>query len=320
MDTSTSRDNVGDRSTTTQDEQCQSDNDGDSISTGSTCSSCVSSCPSFVNQRDPLGHYRLVETLGIGEFGKIKLGIHTETDQKVAIKIIKKRSDPTILAKIEREIEILKSLRHPHIVKLIEVVETDTKIGIILEYASGGELFEYVLSHNSLDEDTARNLFAQLISSVKYMHVKGIVHRDLKLENMLFLDDEQTQLIVSDFGFANGDKKDLLKTSCGSPTYAAPELVFPSSNGYKGQAADIWSLGVILYCMVCGYLPFDDDPENPESANLHRLYQHIKSSTLSFPDSISPEAQDLIQHMLQPDPRKRCNIGFVIRHPWLKAH
>ncbi|SAM08856.1 hypothetical protein [Absidia glauca] len=303
-----------------QEEECQSDNDGDSISSCSTCSSCVSSCPSFVDQQKPLGQYKLVKTLGIGEFGKIKLGIHTETHQKVAIKVIKKKSELAKLAKVEREIEILKSLRHPHIVKLIEVVETDAKIGIILEYASGGELFEYVLSHRSLEEDITRNLFAQLISSVKYMHVKGIAHRDLKLENMLFLDAEQTHLLVSDFGFANDDKRDLLKTSCGSPTYAAPELVFPSSKGYNGQAADIWSLGVILYCMVCGYLPFDDDPHNPESANLNQLYQYIKTSPLSFADRASLDVQDLIRHMLQPDPNNRCDIDFVIAHPWLKSH
>lgn len=137
---------------------------------------------------------------------------------------------------------------------------------------------------------------------------------------MLFLDAEQTHLIVSDFGFANGDKKDLLKTSCGSPTYAAPELVFPSSKGYNGQSADIWSLGVILYCMVCGYLPFDDDPQNPESANLHQLYQYIKSSSLSFADHVSLEVQDLIRHMLQPDPNHRCNVDYVIAHPWLESH
>ncbi|KAI8342579.1 kinase-like domain-containing protein, partial [Chlamydoabsidia padenii] len=300
----------------------QAHGDNVSVSTKSSCSSCVSSCPSNNNKNNEqglFGNYRLVKTLGVGEFGKVKLGIHSETKQKVAIKVIKKKDAVSKIAKVEREIQILKSLRHPHIVKLIEVVETDTHIGIVLEYASGGELFEYVLSHRSLDEDTAKNLFAQLISSVNHMHGKGIAHRDLKLENLLFLDSQQTHLVVSDFGFSNNDKKDFLSTCCGSPTYAAPELIYPS-NGYRGEAADIWSCGVILYCMICGYLPFDDDPDNIEGANILQLYRYIRSRSLSFPGFVSDDAQDLIRHMLQPDPVYRCTINFVINHPWLNSH
>ncbi|ORZ15126.1 kinase-like domain-containing protein, partial [Absidia repens] len=316
-------DGNGSKETTVEAHGDKEHGDTTSFSTGLSCSSCVSSCPSYVNEKEPLGPYRLVKTLGIGEFGKIKLGIHTETEQKVAIKVIKKKNhDDAKLAKVEREIQVLKSLRHPHIVKLIDVFETDTRIGIILEYASGGELFEYVLSHSSLEEDVARNLFAQLISSVYHMHMKDIVHRDLKLENLLFLDSQQTHIIVSDFGFANSDanNKDLLSTCCGSPTYAAPELVYPSG-GYKGPAADVWSCGIILYCMVCGYLPFDDDPENPESANLHQLYRYIRSTNaLSIPNFVSDDAQDLIRKMLQHDPAKRCSVEAIINHPWLQAY
>lgn len=132
------------------------------------------------------------------------------------------------------------------------------------------------------------------------------------------MDSQQTHLIVSDFGFANDDKKDLLSTCCGSPTYAAPELIYPS-DGYHGDAADIWSCGVILYCMICGYLPFDDDPDNLEGANIHQLYRYIRSKSLSFPGFVSDDAQDLIHHMLQPNPANRCTLDFVINHPWLHS-
>ncbi|CAO3592369.1 unnamed protein product [Absidia cylindrospora] len=291
--------------------------DNHSVSTDASCSSCNSSCPSFSNEQELLGSYRLVKTLGVGEFGKVKLGIRTDTEEKVAIKIVKKKNVGAKLAKVEREIQILKSLHHPHIVKLIEVVETDTLVGIVLEYASGGELFEYVWSHKSLEEDNAKNLFAQLISGVNHMHQKGVAHRDLKLENLLFSNKQQTHLLISDFGFSNNDNNDLLSTCCGSPTYAAPELIH-STGSYNGATADVWSCGVILYCMICGYLPFDDDPENPESSNLRRLYRHIRSSTLSFPESVDDDAKNLMQQMLRPDPINRCTLQDVINHPWLQ--
>ncbi|ORZ20253.1 hypothetical protein BCR42DRAFT_369838 [Absidia repens] len=292
--------------------------DNHSISTDASCSSCNSSCPSFSSDQKLLGQYRLVKTLGVGEFGKVKLGIRTDTEEKVAIKLVKKKNVGAKLAKVEREIQILKSLHHPHIVNLIEVVETDTLVGIVLEYASGGELFEYVWSHKSLGEDNAKNLFAQLISGVNHMHLKGVAHRDLKLENLLFSNKQQTHLLISDFGFSNNDNNNLLSTCCGSPTYAAPELIH-STGSYNGETADVWSCGVILYCMICGYLPFDDDPENPESSNLRRLYRHIQSSTLSFPEFVNADAKNLMQQMLRPDPATRCTLQDVINHPWLQA-
>jgi protein-serine/threonine kinase len=226
------------------------------------------------------GEYMLGQTLGEGEFGKVKLGWKKDGTVQVAIKLIRRESvatNPSRLPKIYREISILRELSHPNIVRLHEMVETDRHIGIILEYASGGELFDYILTHRHLKDPAARRLFAQLVSGVGYLHKKGIVHRDLKLENLLL--DRNRNIIITDFGFANtfnttddlsedivynlsnrefvkkyrldrqderGMRKgDLMQTSCGSPCYAAPELVV-SDSLYTGRKVDVWSCGVIL--------------------------------------------------------------------------
>lgn len=226
------------------------------------------------------GDYILGQTLGEGEFGKVKMGWKKEGGVQVAIKLIRKESlagNATRLPKIYREISILRELQHPNIVRLHEFVETERHMGIILEYASGGELFDYILNHRYLKDPAARRLFAQLVSGVGYLHTKGIVHRDLKLENLLL--DRNRNIIITDFGFANtfnprdelgedlekrisdkefvkkegldqigkdGHRKgDLMQTSCGSPCYAAPELVV-SDGLYTGRKVDVWSTGVIL--------------------------------------------------------------------------
>jgi protein-serine/threonine kinase len=233
------------------------------------------------------GEYMLGQTLGEGEFGKVKLGWKKDGSVQVAIKLIRREnlsSNPSRLPKIYREISILRELSHPNIVRLHEMVETDRHIGIILEYASGGELFDYILKHRYLKDNAARRLFAQLVSGVGYLHKKGIVHRDLKLENLLL--DRNRNIIITDFGFANtfdpvdelGDdieynlsnrdyvkkmgldrqrdngmrRGDLMQTSCGSPCYAAPELVV-SDSLYTGRKVDVWSCGVILV----SFHPFD---------------------------------------------------------------
>ena len=226
------------------------------------------------------GEYILGQTIGEGEFGKVKLGWKKEGAVQVAIKLIRRDTlgnNPNRLPKIYREIAILRGLQHPNIVRLHEMVETERHIGIILEYASGGELFDYILNHRYLKDGAARRLFAQLISGVGYLHKRGIVHRDLKLENLLL--DRNKNIIITDFGFANtfnpgdelGDeiehnlsnkdfvhktgleqirsdghrRGDLMQTSCGSPCYAAPELVV-SDSLYTGRKVDVWSCGVIL--------------------------------------------------------------------------
>ncbi|KAF9560325.1 Pkinase-domain-containing protein [Agrocybe pediades] len=283
--------------------------------------------------------YLLLQTLGEGEFGKVKLGLHESWGEEVAVKLIRRgnlvssgkdgkegkqtESQGSVdvrMGKIEREIEVLKSLKHPNIVRLYDVIETDKYIGIILEYASGGELFDHILAHRYLREKDAARLFSQLISGVWYIHQKKIVHRDLKLENLLL--DRNRNVIITDFGFANRFEHkadDLMQTSCGSPCYAAPELVI-SEGLYVGSAVDIWSCGVILYAMLAGYLPFDDDPANPDGDNINLLYKYIVSTPLSFPDYISAEARDLLSMMLVPDPSRRTTLDGVMRHVWLKAY
>ncbi|KAF7960630.1 hypothetical protein EAE96_000306 [Botrytis aclada] len=300
------------------------------------------------------GEYYLGNTLGEGEFGKVKMGWKQAGGTQVAIKLIRRDSvgtNPTRLAKIYREIAILREISHPNIVQLHEMVETEKQIGIILEYASGGELFDYILNHRYLKDNAARRLFAQLVSGVGYLHKKGIVHRDLKLENLLL--DRNRNIIITDFGFANtfnpddelGDeieynlasrdyvkrmeldkilpggsrRGDLMQTSCGSPCYAAPELVV-SDSLYTGRKVDVWSCGVILYAMLAGYLPFDDDPANPEGDNINLLYKYIVSTPLTFPEYVTPHARDLLRRILVPDPRKRADLFEVARHSWLSEY
>ncbi|QRW13975.1 Serine/threonine-protein kinase [Ceratobasidium sp. AG-Ba] len=268
------------------------------------------------------GPYLLLQTLGEGEFGKVKLGLHATWGEEVAVKLIRRGSVENALrmSKVEREIEVLRTLNHPNIVRLYDVIETDKYIGIVLEYASGGELFDHILAHRFLRERDACKLFAQLISGVSYIHQKKIVHRDLKLENLLL--DRNRNVIITDFGFANRFEHrpdDLMQTSCGSPCYAAPELVI-SEGEYVGSAVDIWSCGVILYAMLAGYLPFDDDPANPDGDNINLLYKYIVTTPLTFPDYVSQAARDLLARMLVPDPKHRADLATIMAHPWLAPY
>ncbi|KAF9986499.1 hypothetical protein BGZ75_001760 [Mortierella antarctica] len=268
------------------------------------------------------GPYYLLQTLGEGEFAKVKLGMHTETGEEVAIKLIRRQSvdNTPRINKIGREISVLRTIRHPNIISLFDVIETERYIGIVIEYASGGELFDHILAHRYLKERDACRLFAQLMSGVHYLHSKHIVHRDLKLENLLL--DRNRNIMITDFGFANqfdSTTRDLMSTSCGSPCYAAPELVI-SDGLYVGSGVDIWSCGVILYAMLAGYLPFDDDPSNPDGDNINQLYNYILATTLVFPDYISPDARDLLRMMLVPDPVKRCNMKNIMGHRWLRPY
>lgn len=271
------------------------------------------------------GAYVLGSTLGEGEFGKVKLGWRKDGQHpsQVAIKLIKRDTlarDSELEVKIHREINSMRLLSHPNIVNLVEVLKSGKYIGIVLEYASGGELFEHILQHKHLKENVAKRLFAQLVSGVDYMHLKGLIHRDLKLENLLL--DKHKNIVISDFGFVNSynrAKNDLMKTSCGLPCYAAPELVL-TRTPYSGRKVDIWSMGVILYAMLAGYLPFDDDAENEDGADIVRLYNYICSTRLTFPEYVSPLARDLLRRIIVPDPSRRIGIDDIRNHPWLALH
>jgi protein-serine/threonine kinase len=270
------------------------------------------------------GSYILGSTLGEGEFGKVKLCFRKDGSQpsQVAIKFIRRDSIPKGSereSKVHREINALKRLSHPNIIKLEEVLQNDKYIGIVLEYASGGELFDYILQHRYLKDSLACRLFAQLVSGVYYMHSKGIVHRDLKLENLLL--DKHKNIVITDFGFVNSFtvESELMKTSCGSPCYAAPELVI-SNEPYEARKVDVWSCGVILYAMLAGYLPFDDDPQNPDGDNIARLYQYITNTPLTFPEYIEPMPRDLLRRILISSPKKRMSLREVRGHQWLAPH
>lgn len=282
-----------------------------------------------VHREVRFGDYILGSTLGQGEFGKVKLGWRKDGKQpeQVAIKLIRKDTVPPKSnreIKVFREINALKLLTHPNIVRLEEVIQNDKYIGIVLEYASGGELFDHILTHRYLKDNVACRLFAQLVSGVHYLHSKGIVHRDLKLENLLL--DKHKNVIITDFGFANSFKAgpggaihDLMSTSCGSPCYAAPELVV-SDQKYVGRKVDVWSCGVILYAMLAGYLPFDDDPANPDGDNITQLYKYITSTPLTFPEYIQPMPRDLLRKILVSDPNRRIDLNSIRSHAWLAPH
>ncbi|KAI9351270.1 kinase-like domain-containing protein [Obelidium mucronatum] len=246
------------------------------------------------------GVYMLIRTIGAGEFGKVKMAINVQTDRQVAVKLTKK----ALLNQDRRE----RLMREISILQMHEVIETENYIGMIMEPC--GELFEYIVRRNYLQEKDAIRFFAQIATGVSYLHSVGIVHRDLKLENIL-LDSDQN-IVIADFGFASQatrNNSNLLDTSCGSPAYAAPELVLNDENH-----ADIWSCGVILYSMLAGYLPFDDDPTNPDGANIHLLYKYIMRAKPEYPAYLSEEAKDLIGIMLITDPLKRAKMTDVMGH------
>jgi BR serine/threonine kinase len=196
-----------------------------------------------------IGPFTLIRTLGCGSTGKVKLAINNETRQEVAIKIIPKSafdSKPDLRTKIQREIALMRLVDHPHLLRLVEVLESPRHIYIVVEYASRGELFDFLVAHRCLQEEIALRFFRQIIYGVEYLHSLGICHRDLKPENILL--DEQLNIKIADFGFARFVKSNLADTACGSPHYAAPEIV--KGGGYDGKAADVWSCGVVLFALL----------------------------------------------------------------------
>jgi len=259
-----------------------------------------------------IGNYRLDKTLGIGSFGKVKLAEHVKTGTKVAIKILNRTKIKNLKMdeKIRREIQNMKLFRHPHIIKLYEVIETPTDIFMVMEYVTGGELFDYIVKNGKLSEDESRRLFQQMISGVDYCHHHMVVHRDLKPENLL-LDPLHKCIKIADFGLSNMMQDgDFLKTSCGSPNYAAPEVI--SGKLYAGPEVDVWSCGVILYAFLCAKLPFDDE-------NIPTLFKKIREGVFTIPDFVSSQCTDLIKKMLVVDPVKRITINEIRNHPWFQV-
>ncbi|XP_039219312.1 serine/threonine-protein kinase MARK2 isoform X11 [Crotalus tigris] len=267
--------------------------------------------PATATDEQPhIGNYRLLKTIGKGNFAKVKLARHVLTGKEVAVKIIDKTQlNSSSLQKLFREVRIMKVLNHPNIVKLFEVIETDKTLYLVMEYASGGEVFDYLVAHGRMKEKEARAKFRQIVSAVQYCHQKFIVHRDLKAENLLL--DADMNIKIADFGFSNeftfGNKLD---TFCGSPPYAAPELF--QGKKYDGPEVDVWSLGVILYTLVSGSLPFDGQ-------NLKELRERVLRGKYRIPFYMSTDCENLLKKFLILNPSKRGTLEQIMKDRWMNV-
>lgn len=263
--------------------------------------------------RTRVGKYELGRTLGEGTFAKVKFARNIETGENVAIKILDKEKvlKHKMIGQIKREISTMKLIRHPNVIRMFEVMASKTKIYIVLELVTGGELFDKIASKGRLKEDEARKYFQQLINAVDYCHSRGVFHRDLKPENLLL--DANGSLKVSDFGLSALPQQvrddGLLHTTCGTPNYVAPEVI--DNKGYDGAKADLWSCGVILFVLMAGFLPF-------EESNLVALYKKIFKADFTCPSWFSSSAKKLIKRILDPNPSTRITIAEVIENDWFK--
>uniref|UniRef100_A0AAY4A192 Non-specific serine/threonine protein kinase n=1 Tax=Denticeps clupeoides TaxID=299321 RepID=A0AAY4A192_9TELE len=255
---------------------------------------CRNSIATTADEQPHIGNYRLLKTIGKGNFAKVKLARHVLTGKEV---------------KLFREVRIMKLLNHPNIVKLFEVIETEKTLYLVMEYASGGEVFDYLVAHGRMKEKEARAKFRQIVSAVQYCHQKCIVHRDLKAENLLL--DADMNIKIADFGFSNeftvGNKLD---TFCGSPPYAAPELF--QGKKYDGPEVDVWSLGVILYTLVSGSLPFDGQ-------NLKELRERVLRGKYRIPFYMSTDCENLLKKFLILNPTKRGSLEQIMKDRWMNV-
>uniref|UniRef100_A0A8C1WCW2 non-specific serine/threonine protein kinase n=1 Tax=Cyprinus carpio TaxID=7962 RepID=A0A8C1WCW2_CYPCA len=258
---------------------------------------------STADEQPHIGCYRLLKTIGKGNFAKVKLAKHILTGKEVRIAFTPQ------IKNLFREVRIMKLLNHPNIVKLFEVIETDKTLYLMMEYASGGEVFDYLVAHGRMKEKEARAKFRQIVSAVQYCHQKCIVHRDLKAENLLL--DADMNIKIADFGFSNeftlGSKLD---TFCGSPPYAAPELF--QGKKYDGPEVDVWSLGVILYTLVSGSLPFDGQ-------NLKELRERVLRGKYRIPFYMSTDCENLLKKFLILNPTKRGSLEQIMKDRWMNV-
>lgn len=263
--------------------------------------------------RTRVGKYELGKTLGEGTFAKVKFAKHTETGAAVAIKVLDKEKilKHKMVEQIKREICTMKLVKHPYVVQLLEVMASKTKIYIVLEYVTGGELFDKIVHQGRLKEDESRKYFQQLIDAVDYCHSRNVYHRDLKPENLLL--DANGNLKISDFGLSALPQQfradGLLHTTCGTPNYVAPEVI--NDKGYQGRTADLWSCGVILFVLMAGYLPFDEP-------NLMTLYRKIYRAEFTCPSWFSPGARKMILKILDPNPNTRITAAQIHNMDWFK--
>ena len=254
------------------------------------------------------GNYILEETIGEGAFAKVKLGKHIQTGEKVAIKILNKQKIYNFdIKKVKKEINILQRLKHKNIIQLYEIMETKNNLYIVMEYCEGKELFEYIVERKHLTEREACRYFQQMINGVEYLHLSNVTHRDLKPENLLL--DNKKRILISDFGLSILSKNynELLSTPCGTPSYAPPEML--KGKKYNGIFSDIWSCGIILYTMLVGNLPCSESKEE-------LVYQNIITHNFYYPENLSDDAIDLIEHLLKINPKERYNFDEIKAHPW----
>jgi len=261
--------------------------------------------------------FEIGKELGRGGFSVVREGVDRANGEKVAIKFIEKKFvDQEELKLLGREIDIMKKVQHRNVLRLIEIYETDNNLSLVMELVNGGELFYKIVDKGSYSEREARDIIKQLVEGVDYLHSKGIAHRDLKPENLLCSEsDEGVVIKIADFGlskaFANGS---VLETSCGTPDYAAPEVL--RMEGAYDKSVDLWSMGVITYVVLCGFPPFYGKTQA-------HLFEKILNADYDFPDpewtNISEEAKDFIRHLLVLDIDKRYTTKQCLEHPWLKA-
>ena len=267
-----------------------------------------------MSDKNVITNYKYIKTIGEGTFGKVKLATHILTGEKVAIKILEKNliKRKNEYERIEREIKYLKLFNHPNIIQIYEVIESSSSFFIVMEYAPGGELFNYIVEKEKLSEEESSFYLYQIIQGVKEIHKKKICHRDIKPENLLFTKNKILKII--DFGLSS-EYENYLTTPCGSPCYASPEMI--KGKKYNGLSIDLWACGIILFAMLCGYLPFDDK-------NNDGLFKKILEGKIDYPDPVeddidlSENALDLINKILTANPKKRIGIEDILKHPFME--
>lgn len=268
-----------------------------------------------------IGDYQIIRTIGSGSTGKVKLGVNLRTQKKVAIKIISrkyihdsgKKSKETPASRkrrILREAAILNLAHHPNIVRLYDLYITEEYYCMVFEYVDGAQMLDFIINQGKMKESQAQKFFSQLLSAVSYCHDNGIVHRDLKIENVLI--DSEGNVKLVDFGLSNFfDPTDKLRTFCGSLYFAAPELL--KGIYYTGPEIDIWSLGIVLYVLVCGKVPFDDK-------SLTALHDKIKLGKFELPEKLTSKCQNLLKSMIEVDPKRRARMDEIVGHSWTQAN
>ena len=257
-----------------------------------------------------MNHYKFVRLIGKGAFGKVTLGIHKLTGKYVAIKTIDKEhlKDEFSKRKVLREIYILKKIRHVNVIRLLEVFESPKEVLMVMEYAGGGDLLHYVKQKKHLPEAEAKSIFRQVVYGLAHIHSRNVLHRDIKLDNILL--DSEGGVKICDFGVSKiVDKHKVINDQCGTPAYIAPEII--TNIGYKGFYVDHWSLGILLYAMLCGTVPF-------KASNMTELHELIKEGTFTYPIELSEDAKSLINGLLKLAPKERLSIPEILAHPWLE--